>query len=92
MELPGSERQQALGTLNCTFTLFMSLQLGRVWFAEKDVENDLTWENRGRSNKANAPHLVLAAAAWAGEGKRKHAVLEDTDLFVGRQMQTTGKS
>lgn len=65
--------------------LFMPLQVGRVWFAEQDVENGLTWENGGRSNKANGPEEVLAAAARAGEGRRKYAVLEDMDLLGGKR-------
>lgn len=50
-----------------------------VW--RKDMENGLTWENRGRSNKVNGPKEVLAAAAWAGEVGRKYAVLEGMDLL-----------
>lgn len=65
----------------------MPLQLGRVWFAEKDVENRLTWENGGRSNKGNSPEEVVAAAAWADEGRRKHAILEDMDLLGGKCKQ-----
>lgn len=43
------------------------------------MENSLAWENRRRSNKANGPKEVLAAAEWAGEGRRKYAALGDID-------------
>lgn len=79
---------QALDTLNCTFMLFMPLQLGRVWFAEKDVENGLIREKRRRSNKANGSEEVLAAATWIGGGRRKcggHG-------SVGRLGQTSGNN
>lgn len=78
---------QALDMLNCTFTLFVPLQLGRVWFAEKVVENGLIREKRGRSNKANGSEEVLAAATWIGGGRRKCAVLEDMDLLGGKGKQ-----
>lgn len=65
----------------------MPLQLRRVWFAEKDVENGLVWGKGGRSNKAHGPEEVLAAVAWAGEGRRKYAILEDMDLLGGKCKQ-----